>query len=126
MPAARHALLIGINRYPNIPKADLRGAVGDAELMRSLLVDRFGFPAEHVRTLCDAEATQAGIRGALAGLAAAVGDDDVVVLFYSGHGSRMADPRRAGRMIESMVPHDSGRGTMPNLDILDEEIDRWV
>ncbi|HEX9941451.1 MAG TPA: caspase family protein [Thermoanaerobaculia bacterium] len=125
MPA-RHTLLIGVNRYPRIPNADLQGCVSDMELMRSLLIDRFGFPAERTRTLRDEEATQAGIRGALAELAAAVGEDDVVVLFYAGHGSRMADPRQPGRMIESMVTHDSGRGELPNLDIIDEEIDRWV
>jgi len=124
--AAQHALLIGINRYPNIPNASLQGCVSDMELMRSLLVDRFGFPAERTRTLRDEEATQQAIRGALAGMAAAVGQDDVVVLFYAGHGSRMADPRQPGRMIESIVPCDSGRGETPNLDIIDEEIDRWV
>ena len=38
----------------------------------------------------------------------------------------MADPRRPGRMIESMVPSDSGRGKEPNRDIIDEEIYRWL
>ena len=122
----RHALLIGINRYPRIPNADLQGGVSDMELMRSLLADRFGFPAATTRTLRDEEATQEAIRAALAALAAAAGENDVVVLFYAGHGSRMADPRQPGRMIESMVPSDSGRGTAPNLDIVGEEIDRWV
>jgi hypothetical protein len=126
MPAARHALLIGINRYPKMPNASLQGAVSDMELMRSVLIDRFGFPAERTRSLRDAEATRAAIRGALAELAAAVGEGDIVVLFYAGHGSRMADPRQPGRLIESMVPCDSGRGDQPNLDILDEEIDQWV
>jgi hypothetical protein len=69
MPA-RHALLIGINRYTQIPNVDLAGCVNDMELMRSLLTDRFGFPAEHTRTLRDEEATQEGIRGALNELAA--------------------------------------------------------
>ncbi len=126
MPAARHALLIGIDRYPQIPGHDLKGCVNDMELMRSLLADNFGFPAASIRTLRDEEATQEGIRGALAELAGKVGEEDVVVLFYAGHGSRMADPRQQGRMIESMVTHDSGRGDKPNLDIIDEEIDRWV
>jgi Caspase domain len=126
MPPTHHALLIGINQYSKIPNARLQGAAGDAELMRSLLVDRFGFPAECTRTLRDGEATAAAIRGALAAIAAAVGEDDIVVLFYAGHGARMADPARPGRMIESIVPSDSGRGTEPNLDVPDEEIDRWV
>jgi hypothetical protein len=124
--SSRHALLIGINHYPKIPKADLQGCVSDMELMRSVLIDRFGFPAERVRTLRDDEATQQAIRGALADLAAAAGENDLVVLFYAGHGSRLADPQRPGAMIDSIVPCDSGRGETPNLDIVDEEIDRWV
>lgn len=126
MPAARYALLIGINRYPKIPAANLQGAVGDAELMRSLLVDRFGFPAGSTRMLRDGEATASAIRGALAETVAVVGPDDVVVLYYAGHGARMADPRQPGRLIESIVPSDSGRDAEPNLDVVDEEIDRWV
>ena len=126
MPAVRHALLIGINRYPKIPGSDLQGAVGDMELMRSLLIDRFGFSPERTRTLRDEEATQARIRGSLAEIVSVVGADDVVALFYAGHASRMADPREPGRMVESIVPQDSGRGTLPNLDVIDEEIDQWV
>jgi hypothetical protein len=127
----RRALLIGINQYPGIPSPNLKGCVSDMELMRSLLTDRFGFPAETTRTLRNEEATQQAIRGALADIAATVGEDDIVVLFYAGHGSRMLDPRQPdprqpGRLVESMVPYDSGRGTLPNLDILDEEIDQWV
>ena len=122
----RRALLIGINRYPEIANADLEGCVNDMELMRSLLVDRFGFPEAGARALRDSEATRAGVLAALEELAAAVGEDDVVVLFYAGHGSRMADPRVPGRMIESMVTHDSGRGSKPNRDLIDEEIDAWV
>ena len=125
MPA-RYALLIGINRYTQIPNVDLAGCVNDMELMRSLLTDRFGFPAEHTRTLRNEEATQEGIRGALDELAAAAGKDDVVVLFYAGHGSRMNDPHQPGGFIESMVSSDSGRGEQPNRDILDWEIDQWV
>ncbi|HEX5758346.1 MAG TPA: caspase family protein [Thermoanaerobaculia bacterium] len=122
----RRALLIGIDRYPEVPNADLQGCVNDMELMRSLLVERFGFPAANTRALRDGEATRAGVLAALDELAAAVGEDDVVVLFYAGHGSRMADPRQPGRMLESMVTHDSGRGSKPNRDLIDEEIDAWV
>lgn len=131
MPPARHALLIGINQYPGIPSPNLKGCVSDMELMRSLLTDRFGFPTGTTRTLRNEEATQQAIRGALAEIAAAVGEDDIVVLFYAGHGSRLLDPRQPDsrqpdRLIESIVPCDSGRGTLPNRDILDEEIDQWV
>jgi hypothetical protein len=122
----RRALLIGINRYPQIADADLQGCVNDMELVRSLLVGRFAFPRANTRTLRDGEATRASVLAALDELAAAVGEDDVVVLFYAGHGSRLADPRAPGRLIESMVTHDSGRGDKPNRDVLDEEIDAWV
>lgn len=126
MPADRHAVLIGINRYPSVDSADLKGCLNDVELVASLLCERFGFPPEGMHVLQDGEATRAGILSVFAELADRVGRDDVVVLFFAGHGSRTRDPREPSRFRESIVPHDSGRVTHPNRDILDYEIDAWV
>ncbi|MCB1036193.1 MAG: caspase family protein, partial [Acidobacteria bacterium] len=124
--AKRHCLLIGVDQYPNVPGADLKGCANDVALMGSLLIDRFGFPEECCRVLVNDEATQAGIRGALDEVLQAVERNDIVVCFYAGHGSRIAHPRRPGQFLESIVPSDSGRGDQPNRDICDREIDRWV
>ena len=126
MTVRKSALLIGINHYPNIAGGDLDGCLADVELMHSVLTGPFGFEDENVETLTDGEATRAGILRALASLEKNAAEDDIVVFFYAGHGSRMADPRKPGRMIESIVSHDSGRGEHPNRDLIDEEIDQWV
>lgn len=123
----RHALLIGINRYPKIRGAELAGCHNDVELMRSLLERRFSFPPRNLEILLDEQATQAGIRAAFARLIARVSRDDIAYVHYSGHGSRLRDPSRPDRVIESLVPHDSGRSPLgPNRDILDRELDAWV
>src|ERR1700676_1995200 len=125
--ATRWALLIGIDRYPNFPEhAQLAGCVNDVEEMAALLINRFSFPAGNVERLLNGAATQAGIRAAFGGLTERVGLDDVVVVQYSGHGSRMADPKAPDGMDETIVPGDSGRAPHENRDICDTEIHRWL
>lgn len=125
--ATRWALLIGIDRYPNFPEhAQLEGCVNDVEAMAALLINRFSFPAGNVERLLDGAATQAGIRAAFGSLTERVGLDDVVVVQYSGHGSRMADPTAPDGMDETIVPGDSGRAPHENRDICDTEIHRWL
>ncbi len=126
MANGRHALLVGINRYPNFLGAELRGCLNDVELMRHVLVERFGFLTQNIRLLVDSHATRNSILNALDELTSKAGHDDRVVLYYAGHGSRVAAPHQENAYIESIVPYDSGRGKVPNRDILDVEIDRWV
>ena len=125
--ATRWALLIGIDRYPNFPEhAQLAGCVNDVEAMAGLLIDRFSFPVANVERVLNGAASQAGIRAALAGLHERAGAEDVVVIHYSGHGSRMADPTSPDGMAETIVPSDSGRVSLPNRDIADSELHRWL
>lgn len=124
----RHALLIGINKYPRILGNDLNGCLNDTALMSAILQQRHGFAASEITTLHDTQATQQGIRDALAGLLTRTQPDDVVILYYAGHGSRMRD--RSGRKLsgytETLVPHDSGRWVYPNRDIPDDELRDWL
>lgn len=46
MSAERHALLIGIGRYPHVARADLEGPVNNVLRIGTLLRDRFGFPED--------------------------------------------------------------------------------
>ena len=96
----RHALLIGINEYPHFEGRNLKGCVNDVAVWRNLLRGRFGFPADHLHELVNGEATQAAIQAAL---------EDVVVIGYAGHGSRVKDPSRRDGWAESIVPFDSER-----------------
>jgi hypothetical protein len=134
----KRALLIGIDKYPNLlafcqangmPGAcQLNGCAPDAQLMASVLRDKFGFPAANVNLLLNEQATQATILTAMQNLLDATGPDDVVVFHYSGHGSQATttahdDP---DGLDETIVPSDSGRGNMPNKDIRDNQIYDWL
>ncbi len=124
---ARWALVIGIDRYPNLPEhAQLTGAANDARVMRGLLTDRFSFPPDHVELLENEAATRVGIRAGLRRLLARLGPHDVAVIHYSGHGSRAADPTSPDGKCETIVPCDSGRAPFPNRDIRDTELHRWL
>ncbi|HYO14462.1 MAG TPA: caspase family protein, partial [Thermoanaerobaculia bacterium] len=124
----RWGLLIGINQYPFLGlQSYLKGCLNDVEAMSKTLMEQFGFPQENLTILRDRKATRAGIMAAMNAFAERVGEDDVVVFHYSGHGSRMRDLNGEGEdgMDETIVPHDSGRST-ENRDIRDGEIYDWI
>ncbi len=138
MTSDKHALLIGVQDSPRMRKHPrpemrrqyrlLRGCDQDVGLMRDLLVERFGFAGDPARTrvLKTREATRDAILTAVDELVDRAGSDDVVVIYYSGHGSRMRDPYDPDRRLETIVPYDTSRGPEENRDIPDLEIARWV
>jgi peptidoglycan/xylan/chitin deacetylase (PgdA/CDA1 family)/uncharacterized caspase-like protein len=102
-----HALVIGIDQYGAWPK--LSHAVRDAQAVRESLVSRFGFKADNVTLLTDAEATRANILKALNerfGDSRRVKRDDRVFVFFAGHGSTRRLP--SGREVGYIVPVDAG------------------
>lgn len=88
------ALLIGINQYPQMGKTPpLAGCGTDVWLQRELLCGRFGFAPADVLTLTEAQATRSQIRQAIQEyLQPQVRAGDVVVVHFSGYGSRAAQP----------------------------------
>jgi len=123
------ALLVGVNKYAKLAnRYQLHGCVADVELMANILRTNFGFPKSHITLLRDEKATREGILASMKQLDGKVGQGDVVVLHYSGHGSQMTDREgdEPDGMDETIVPHDSGRGLDPNRDITDDEIYAWL
>jgi hypothetical protein len=118
------ALLIGVNKYKFPGINQLQGCVNDVELMSKILQENFGFPADHITLLRDEQATRDGILAAMDALVDCVGQEDIVVIHYSGHGSQMTDREGDEKdgLDETIVPHDSGRSPYPNRDITDDEI----
>src|SRR6266542_6110298 len=108
MPIKR-ALLIGVDAYPHVPP--LNGCVNDAQVMRSVLVDSFGFSADHISLLVNDQATRAGILSAFDALVSDTGPDDIVVFHFSGHGSRIADREgdEPSGFDSTIVPFDAAR-----------------
>ena len=123
----RRALLIGINDYRFLP--DLRGAGNDLGGMRDLLVDGFGFDAANIRILRDEAANRSGILDAFDALLASTNPSTTVVVYFTGHGSQLADASpidEVDGLDESIVPHDSGRDPHPNWDISDDTLDAFL
>jgi hypothetical protein len=81
------ALLIGIEAYPSLPVVE--GVGRDLEMMREV-TDRLGF--ERVKTLADARAHRQAVLAALRDwLPEGVRRSDRVLIYFSGHGSRILD-----------------------------------
>ena len=133
--AKRRALIVGINQYVTasgqaIPGGNLlhlrswqslQGAVNDAIRIQDVLASRFGFERSAMQVLLDQQAKRDTILKALDDLIAASVRGDVVLVYFSGHGSRVHNSlsREADRRDESIVPADGPAGAN---DIRDKEL----
>jgi hypothetical protein len=118
----KRALLVGIDKYPRLKQ--LEGCVNDVELMRTILVDVFGFPASNVKLMANSEATREALLAELDALVDRTGRDDIVVIHYAGHGSQMTDREgdEPSGLDSTIMPFDSEGWTGDNRDITDDEI----
>lgn len=129
--AASRALLIGVSAYPSSTSiADLHGPRNDVSLMWRYLRES-GFSGDEIVVLADgipegpafpasaAEPTYAAIIRELDALAAHdYQDGDMVVIYYSGHGTTLpqtpetalAQPEAGGRD-QALLPADTGEWT---------------
>lgn len=139
--APRHiALFIGVADYrefePRGPagRSDLRGPHNDVAAMRKSL-ERWKFEDDgNVRVLLDAQADGKGIREGFEWVAERVsGPDDVVVVYFSGHGSWAPDADGDEAALAPGDTHDEGLVPWDAEDIndaeqlvLDDEIRAWL
>ncbi len=125
------AVVVGVGDYLNYADeagGDLPGAVNDARGMREVLVARWGFPAENVHMLLDGAATRDAIRRELTEwVPANAKPGDLVVFYFSGHGSQTFD--RDGDeddgLDETICPADAMRSNATK-DIRDDELGGWL
>jgi metacaspase-1 len=122
-PAARaspRALLIGVGDVPNnaLPAIDL-----DIDNMKKV-ARVMGFAPGDIKVLFDEQATYANVRQALGSwVRDGVGADDRVLIYFSGHGTRVPDPSPANvaGVDDALVLHDvvrarvNGRATLKNV-----------
>lgn len=101
-----HALIIGINKYPNLPNKNLNFAVNDAQEFAKVLTDSYGFKASDVKILTDGDATLANIRAAITDLAnpGNIHADDRILIYFSGHGQTVKD--QSGNDLGFLIPSD--------------------
>ncbi len=107
------ALLIGINQYPFLTKTPpLSGCGTDVWLQQELLCGRLGFAPADVLTLTDAQATRSQISQAFQEhLGQQARSGDVVMVHFSGYGSRSAQPL--------LLPSDEAVGGIGEVELLD-------
>lgn len=109
MPGAvqkKWALVVGIDKFTDTRIPTLHYASKDAHDLGALLVDpKIGrFNSERVKQLSDDQATLGGIRQGLGWLRASVQPDDLVLIYFSSHGSpREADPNG----VSYIMTHDT-------------------
>jgi formylglycine-generating enzyme required for sulfatase activity len=107
--------VIGIDRYKSPAWHRLSNAVNDARSAAALF-EQLGF-AQNTSSLIDGEATATAIRSLVTDeLAAKLGTDDSLVLFYAGHGGNRK--RRIGR-------HDVTAGYLIPVDA-DDRVATWI
>jgi TPR repeat protein len=108
-------LCIGIENYQSAKIRPADFAANDAKKLGEMLRARYGYTPEY---LIDAQATRNAIRDRLKACAARVGSEDVVIVFFAGHGQviNLSENRRAGYLI----PYDA------DLDLDDQrDAARW-
>jgi len=97
--------------------------------MKDALVHRFGFQEDRISVLTNLDATREAILTALENLLQWVGENESVILHYSGHGFLKPDGPENDEpdgYDKTLVPCDSGRAPYPNRDITDDEIHAWL
>jgi len=93
------AVIIGIDKYKFSDQ--LNYAVKDAEAVKDMLISKFDYPEENIRYLVDEEATLSNIKLNLGEVATSAGENDRILVFYSGHGQTLigADKSEKGYII---------------------------
>ncbi|CCE04988.1 hypothetical protein BRAS3843_1220001 [Bradyrhizobium sp. STM 3843] len=116
---AKYCLAIGIDQYLEFPR--LNYAVHDAQGIATLLHDSFGFT---VATALNQEATRARIGDDITNkIATAAGPDDLVVIFFAGHGETMSLPGGGKRGF--IVPVDAKPRRPADLIAVDDVVS-WL
>jgi uncharacterized caspase-like protein len=112
-PGQRWALVVGIGSFADPNIQTLRYTTSDAQSFEGVLEDPAigNFPADHIRTLLDDQATTVNIKMALNWLARSAGPDDVVVVYMATHGSSR-DVDTVG--VNYIITHDTEIG--PKID----------
>jgi len=102
--AQRWAVVIGVGDYQASDITDLRFASKDAQAMYDFLRSpQAGFDEDRILLLKDAQATGQAMREALFVFLQKANYDDLVVIYYAGHGA--PDPTRPDNLY--LLPHDA-------------------
>jgi len=82
----RYALVVGVGKFKS-GITPLQYAVRDASLFYRFLIEQAGFTKNNTYFLADQNATSANVVRYLTGIRNAAGEDDLVVIYMSSHGT---------------------------------------
>lgn len=85
-----HAILVGVTRHKDAQMGQLAGPAKDVQLIAAALrsADRRLFAKASIQTLLNEKATVAAVRKTLKKAAATAAARDIIMLYFSGHGSK--------------------------------------
>lgn len=107
-----YALVIGINDYKGSTWSPLNNAVNDAKAIEEVLKGQYAF--DEVLSLYDKDATRANILQDITSISKKVGENDNLLVFYSGHGIMVSG---AGYWVPSDAQTDGIYALVSNDDI---------
>lgn len=110
-----HAVVVGLSEYP--ASSPLPYCADDAEKLAQSLRST-GLLTQESRVLTDRNATRAAIQSAIADVARAATEEDVVIFFFSGHGDQQPNAAELNGFDETLEAWDGA--------ILDDELARWL
>jgi hypothetical protein len=91
----KFAVLLAVDEYYEAPgvksRSSLEGCVNDANAMKSLLVNRFGFQEKNILTLYNERATKKNLFDAMKKMYRQCKPGDAAIFYYSGHGVWMSN-----------------------------------
>jgi uncharacterized caspase-like protein len=121
--ADKWALLIGVSKFSDPLLGNLRYAAKDAQDFADFLVKEEHFAADHVRVLLDQKATQSEILSEIGDkfLPRVVKPDDLVVLYYSGRGTRTPKDIKNEKFL---IAYDTDKGKLRTTAIQMQELTR--
>ncbi|WP_375514188.1 caspase family protein [uncultured Nostoc sp.] len=121
-----YALLVGIDNYPD-PNHRLEGCVNDITAIEEYLNERFDKQEYqlYLQTLKDEQATREAVIDGFRNHLRQAGENDVVLFYYSGHGSQELTPKEfwhiePDHQDETLVCYDSR--TENGWDLADKEL----
>ena len=128
---AKWAVVVGISDYIHFGDeigGDLPGAANDARAVADVLVNKYGFAPDNVKLILDHTATRQRIRTEMTEwLPSVARPGDLIWFYFAGHGSQAwdLDGDEADGLDETVCPADVTR-TSTDMDILDDEVARWL
>jgi len=123
----KKALLVGIADYASPQIKSLDAPLNDVELMKQTLIGKFEFIPSNVHKLTNEGATRQNIIDKIhTHLIQGTKPGDIIVFYFSGHGSRRKDDSgdEDDRYDETLVPYDSRQNNV--FDLSDDEINGLI